>query len=110
MGGLILVGLIAGAILLLSTALVSGLSAWLISKMKPSLTSVTIVRLSAAVVPVFAGACLLLMIVTPIGVDDNGPQIQGGIIIALGFVIFATFSFSVGSVIARFVLGLSGVK
>lgn len=106
MGGLILAGLIAGAILLLSTALVSGLSTWLISKVKPSLTSIAIVRLSAAVVPVFAGICLLLIFVTPIGVDDNASQIQGGIIIALGFIVVAIFGFSVGSVVARFVLGL----
>lgn len=101
---LLIGGLIAGAVFLSATLISASLLALLLAKLWRSLSSDLIVHLSAAPVPILATVALCGLILTPIGVDDNGPQISGGIMIGIGLILVAASGYFFGAVSARWTL------
>jgi len=101
---LLIGSLISGAVFVSATLISASLLAFLLAKLWRSLSADLIVRLSAVPVPILATVALLSLILTPIGVEDNGPQISGGIMIGIGLILVAAFGYFFGAFSARWTL------
>lgn len=100
MGEIVFVGLVFGLALLATAAIVTGPIAIVSCVIFPDVPEIRIASIAAMGMPALCMLAVILMVVTPLGVDDNGPQVSGGIFIALGLIIVLILGFPIGRAFA----------
>ena len=101
---ILLAGVVFGVLGLAGCAFAACAIARLVSHLFPEMPGARRVQIAASPMPICAVTLAVAIVLTPLGSNDNGPQITGGIILFVGAVVVAALGFCVGRKAAKSVV------